>query len=143
MDNTPLLDLISWVCDRWQLYPKQGTGDAKYGTIPNFVGLEKMCIHAYLPTSNLSHRTNFYPSERFQCDAEHDEYICLQGQILPLSSRRKSEKIYVYAAEAALCNACPVKTECTDSGNDNPVNNKPSWSVTRSSLQGCGSRLPV
>jgi transposase len=115
MDNTPLLDLIGWVCERWQLHPRLGTGDAKYGTVPNIVGLEKMGIHAYLPTSDLSHRTKFYPAERFQYDAEHDQYICPQGQILPLSSRRKSEQVYVYAAEAALCNACPVKTECTDS----------------------------
>jgi hypothetical protein len=115
MDNTPLLDLVRWVCARWQLHPKRGTGDTKYGTIPNIVGLEQMGILAYLPTADFSHRTKFYPADRFQYDAEQDQYICPQGQTLRLSSRRKSEQVYVYAADAAVCNACPVKHECTDS----------------------------
>jgi hypothetical protein len=119
MDNTPLLDLVRWVCARWQLHPKRGTGDTKYGTIPNIVGLEQMGILAYLPTADFSHRTKFYPADRFQYDAEQDQYICPQGQTLRLSSRRKSEQVYVYAADAAVCNACPVKHECTD---------KPEWS---------------
>jgi len=115
MDNTPLLDLVRWVCARWQLKPKQATGDTKYGTIPNIVGLEQMHIRAYLPTPDLSGRTKFYPADRFQYDAEHDQYVCPQGQILRLSSRRNSEQVYVYAADAAVCDTCPVKKECTDS----------------------------
>jgi hypothetical protein len=50
--------------------------------LPNIVGLEKMGICAYLPTSDLSHRTKFYPAEQFQYDAQHDQYICPQGQKL-------------------------------------------------------------
>ncbi len=48
MDNTPLLDLIDWTCSRWHIEPKIGAGDAKYGTIPNIVGLEERGIKAYL-----------------------------------------------------------------------------------------------
>jgi transposase len=114
MDNTPLLDLVRWVCARWQLYPKRATGDTKYGTIPNIVGLEQMGIRAYLPTPDFSHRTKFYPAELFEYDAKHDVRLP-QGQMLRLSSRRKSEQVYVYAADAAVCDTCPVKKECTDS----------------------------
>jgi len=114
-DNTPLLDEVRWVCTRWQLRPKTATGDAKYGTIPNIVGLEQMGIHAYLPTSDLSQRTKFYSAERFHYEAEHDHYLCPQGQPLHLYSRRKSEQVCVYTAEASVCNACPVKAECTES----------------------------
>ena len=35
MDNTPMLDLVKYVCTQWKLQPKQATGDAKYGTVPN------------------------------------------------------------------------------------------------------------
>ena len=42
-------------------------------------------------------------------------FNCPQGQKLPLTSHRKSEQVYVYVAEAPLCNACPVQAECTDS----------------------------
>jgi transposase len=115
MDNTPLLDEVRWVCARWQLHPKSATGDAKYGTIPNIVGLEQMGIRAYLPTSDLSQRTKFYPAERFHYEAEHDHYQCPQGQTLRLTTRRQSEQVFIYAGETDVCNACPVKAECTDS----------------------------
>lgn len=68
MENTPLLDLVRWVCAHWQLHPKCASGDTKYGTIPNIVGLEKMDIRAYLPAPDFSRRNKFYPAERFEYD---------------------------------------------------------------------------
>jgi transposase len=115
MDNTPLLDLIDWTCSRWHLEPKIATGDAKYGTVPNIVGLGERGIKAYLPTPDLSKRSEYYSSDLFQYDAENDQYICPQEHILPLWSRRKSEENFVYRAEAKVCDACPVKEECTGS----------------------------
>ena len=85
-DNTPIMDLVDWVCFRWRLEPKLVVGDAKYGTVPNIVGLEKRGIKAYLPTSDFSQRTKYYPAKFFQYDPEKDHYICPQGQILPLCS---------------------------------------------------------
>jgi hypothetical protein len=115
MDNTPLLDLMDWTCYRWQLQPKIAVGDAKYGTVPNIVGLEKRGIKAYLPTPDLSKRSEYYSSDLFHYDAENDHYICPQKHILPLWSRRKSEENFVYRANAEACDACPVKNECTGS----------------------------
>ena len=48
-------------------------------------------------------------------DSEKDHYVCPQGQILPLVSRRGTEQVLVYKAKAEACNACPVKGECTGS----------------------------
>jgi hypothetical protein len=115
MDNTPILDLVDWVCSRWKLNPKRATGDAKYGTVPNIVGLEDRGIKAYLPTSDFSNRTKYYPAKLFQYDSEKDQYVCPQGQILPLTSRRNTEKVILYRAKANVCNVCPVKSECTSS----------------------------
>ena len=115
MDNTPLLDLVDWTCSRWQLQPKIASGDAKYGTIPNIVGLEERGIKAYLPIPDLSKRSEYYSSDLFQYDVENDQYICPQNHILPLRSRRKSEEKFVYRADVKVCDACPVKDECTGS----------------------------
>jgi hypothetical protein len=115
MDNTPMLDLERWVCFRWQLFPQMAVGDTKYGTVANIVGLEQDGIRAYLPTSDLGQRSGFYPSERFHYDTERDLYVCPQGEELPLKVRRKSEQVLLYIAEAATCNVCPLKPECTDS----------------------------
>jgi hypothetical protein len=88
---------------------------SKYGTVPNIVGLEKRGIQAYLPTADFSQRTKYYPAKLFQYDSEKDYYLCPQGQILPLVSRRTSEQVLIYKPKAKLCNACPVKTKCTGS----------------------------
>ncbi len=114
MDNTPMLDLVKYVCSKWKLQPKQATGDAKYGTVPNIAGLEEMGIKAYLPTPDLRNRSGFFPPQLFQYDRK-DQYVCPEGQFLPLFSRRKTEQVLVYRARAEVCNACPVKAKCTDS----------------------------
>lgn len=115
MDNTPMLDLERWARFRWHLHPTIAVGDSKYGTIENIVGLEQDGIEAFLPTADLSQRTGFYPLERFSYDADRDQFMCPQGHTLPLYSRKKTEQVFVYRAEANVCNACPVKVKCTDS----------------------------
>lgn len=115
MDNTPMLDLARWVRFRWQVFPQIAVGDTKYGTISNIAGLERDGVRAYLPTPDFSQRNQFYPPELFHYDSEHDLFICPQGQLLPLYKCSHSEQEFVYRAEAATCNACPVKAHCTDS----------------------------
>lgn len=115
MDNTPLLDMIQWVRSRWGINPRIATGDAKYGTATNIAGLEKAGIKAYLPIPDLSQRTKYYPAKTFQYDADQDQYTCPQGEVIPLHTKRNSELVFVYRAKAEICNACPVKPECTGS----------------------------
>ena len=115
MDNTPILDLVDWVCSRWKIEPRLAVGDARYGTIPNIVGFEKRGIKAYLAKPDLSQRTKYYPAKLFQYDSEKNQYICPQGKILPRHSRRKTEQVILYKRKAEVCNACPVKNKCTGS----------------------------
>jgi len=115
MDNTPMLDLTNWVCSRWDLDPEIVVGDAKYGTEQNIVGLENEGIKAYLPIPDLGKRTRFYPPDLFQYDPKSDCYFCPRGHELGLYSSRKGEEKHVYRADASICNACPVKEECTNS----------------------------
>lgn len=115
MDNTPILDLVDWVCSRWKIDPRLAVGDARYGTIPNIVGFEQRGIKAYLATPDFSQCTKYYPAKLFQYDPENDWHVCPQGKVLPLFSRRKTEQVLVYKLKANVCNACPVKDECTGS----------------------------
>jgi transposase len=114
-DNTPMLDLVDWVRARWRLKPKVAAGDAKYGTVPNIVGLEERGIKAYLPTSDFSQRNKYYPAKLFRYDRRKDRFVCPQGQALPFRNRRMTEQVIVYRANPKVCNACPVKSECTGS----------------------------
>jgi hypothetical protein len=115
MDNTPMLDLAPWTRFRWQLNPTIAVADAKYGTIINIVGLEQDHVRAYIPTSDFSERTDFYPTELFQYDTAHNLFVCPQGQELLLYKRSYTENEFVYRADRHICNACPVKTACTNS----------------------------
>jgi Transposase DDE domain len=115
MDNTPMLDLARWTRFRWQLKPKIAVGDTKYGTVENIVGLERDGLRAYVPTTDFSQRTKFYPAERFPYEAARELYRCPQGVELSLYSRREREEVLVYRAPATVCNQCPVKAECTGS----------------------------
>jgi transposase len=115
MDNTPMLDLARWVRFRWQIHPRIAVGDAKFGTIPNIVGLERDGIQAYLAMPDFKKRFGLYPQERFQYDAERDGYRCPQGHFLALSSYDRHTDAFMYRTLRHICNACPVKAECTTS----------------------------
>ena len=46
---------------------------------------------------------------------ERDVYVCPQGQKLTKVMTKYTENAYLYQARAHVCNACPVKSSCTDS----------------------------
>jgi hypothetical protein len=116
MDNHPMLDLLWRVYFRWRARPRQVTGDTKYGTIETIKGIEDAHIRAYVPLPDWEHMTSYYGPAQFTYDAVHDLYRCPQGQSLrPFRREQKAEKVED-RADPALCNACPVKAQCTSSG---------------------------
>ncbi len=115
MDNQPMRDLIFRTRFRWKLWPRSVTGDTKYGTIENIKALEDAGIRAYVPLPDWEHMTPFFGPSKFTYDAAQDVYVCPQGQLLrPFRTEQKAEKVE-YRAEAATCNACPLKAQCTSS----------------------------
>jgi hypothetical protein len=118
MENLPFLDMLWRVCFRWQIRPDQVTGDT---TVENIVGVEDQQIHAYVPLPDFDQRTPFYGASRFTYDPERDEYRCPEGQVLQRKTAKYTEGVVVYQAEAAICNACPLKTACTESSQGRQV----------------------
>ena len=114
MENQPFLDLLWRVRFRWRLQPRHATGDTTYGTIENIVALEDQGIRAYVPLPDWD-RTAYYGPSRFSYDAARDEYRCPQGQPLRRLTAKYGDEAVVYRADAATCNACPVKGACTAS----------------------------
>jgi DDE family transposase len=121
MENQPFLDMLWRVCCRWQIRPDQVTGDTTYGTVENIVSIEDQGIHAYVPLPDFDQRTPFYGASRFTYDPEHDEYRCPQDHALRRSHAKYTEGVVVYQAEAATCNACPLKSACTASAQGRQV----------------------
>ena len=114
MENTPMLDLLWRVRFRWHLHPKRAVGDTTYGTIENIQAVEDASIRAYVPLPSWD-RTPFYGPSQFTYDRERDEYQCPEGHRLPRWTAKYTEELTVYRADAATCNACPVKGACTAS----------------------------
>ncbi len=115
MDNQPMRDLIFRTRFRWKLRPRSVTGDTKYGTTQNITALEDAGIRAYVPLPDWEHMTPFFGPSKFTYDAAQDVYVCPQGQLLhPFRTEQKAEKVE-YRADAATCNACPLKAQCTSS----------------------------
>jgi len=58
---------------------------------------------------------DLYPKERFEYDAQRDQYRCPSGAILPLGSETKSgprpDRRYYY--NRAACRACELRERCT------------------------------
>ena len=115
MENVPLRDLLWRVCFRRKLRPGQVTGDTTYGTVENIVALEDAGIRAFFPLPDFDTRTPFFGKGKFRYDADRDAYRCPQGQLLPRRKTKHTEEEVVYRADAATCNACPVKPQCTAS----------------------------
>ena len=107
--------LLWRVCFRRKLRPHHVTGDTTYGTVHNIVALEDAGIRAFFPLPDFDRRTPYYGTSRFTYDAQRDEYRCPQGQPLPRRKTKYTEQEVLYRANAVVCNACPVKAECTGS----------------------------
>ena len=121
MENQPMLDLLWRVCFRCKLRPHQVTGDTTYGTTENIVALEDAGIRAFFPLPDFDHRTRFFGRERFTYDSDGDIYCCPGDQELRLRKHKYTERTRVYQAPAAACNACLLKSQCTDSAKGRQV----------------------
>jgi transposase len=121
MENLPFLDMLWRTRFRWQVRPRQVTGDTTYGTVENIVALEDQDIRAYVPLPNFDERTPFYGASHFTYDPDRDEYRCPQDHALRRSHAKYTEGVVVDQAEAATCNACPLKAACTESSRGRQV----------------------
>ena len=115
MDNHPMRDLIFRTRFRWKLRPRFVTGDTKYGTIENITALEDAGIHAYVPLPDWEERYEVWSASHFRYEAQADQYRCPQGQLLHRVGVVNPDGRQLYRAPAAICNACPVKGQCTTS----------------------------
>jgi Transposase DDE domain len=98
---------------RWKLRIRQVTGDTKYGTIPNIRAVEDMGIRAYVPLPDWEHNSAYFGASKFTCDAEHDHYVCPNGQALRRTHTSEAGQRIQYRAQASTCRACPLRAQWT------------------------------
>jgi transposase len=121
MENQPMRDLLWRVRFRRKLRPDQVTGDTTYGTVENIVALEDAGIRAFFPLPDFNHRTAFFGRDAFAYDAARDVYRCPGRQELRFRKHKHTERVRIYQASAATCNACAFKAQCTTSANGRQI----------------------
>ena len=114
-ENLPMVEMLFRSTFRWRLRPRSVTGDAAYGTRENIAAIEKAGIRAYTALPEQGKRTSLLTIEDFVYDAEKDLYTCPQGEILRRRGHDRRGGYVRYAAQAAACKECPLKSKCTNS----------------------------
>ena len=112
-ENQAALDLLWRARFRWKLRPRQVTGDTKYGTTENITAIEREGIRAYVPLSAVGQRVGMYREQDFAYDAAADIYHCPGGQTLRFLSHCRNTQRRIYAAPAAACASCALRSQCT------------------------------
>jgi transposase len=115
MENVPLRDLLWRARFRRKLRPDHVTGDTAYGTVENIVAVEDAGIRAFFPLPDFDTRTPFFGKGAFAFDAAADVYRCPGDETLRFRTHKHAERVRVYRAPAAACNACRLKSQCTAS----------------------------
>jgi transposase len=114
MENTPMLLMLRRTMFRWRVKPQRVIADTTYGTAENIREIEESGIRAHTPLADWDRRADYFGPSLFTCNAEQDIYLCPQGEVLRRQKvDRTARKIVRYQADAAVCNACPVKAACT------------------------------
>jgi hypothetical protein len=91
------------------------TYGTSYGTTENIVALADAGIQAFFLLPDCDRRTPCYGTSRVTYDAQRDAYRSPPGQLLRRRTTKDTEAAVLYRADAAICNACPVKAEGTGS----------------------------
>jgi hypothetical protein len=113
-ENLPMLELLFRGRFRWRLRLRSVTGDAAYGTRKNITAVEKAGIRAYVALPEQGKRTSLFTIDAFAYDAERDVYTCPRGEILRRQGHDHRGGYVRYAATASACDACPLKSKCTN-----------------------------
>ena len=115
MDNQLMRDLIFRTRIRREPAVSPHDGDTKYGTIENIKALEDAGMRAYVPLPNWEERYEVWSASHFRYEPQADQYRCPQGQMLQQVGEINPNGRQLYRAPASICNACPVKVQCTTS----------------------------
>jgi hypothetical protein len=72
------------------------------------VGLDRLARHSHA-------RSERYRTAGFRYHPQHDVWVCPQDQMLWPALYDEQRQLMRYRARPSVCNACPVKRDCTSS----------------------------
>jgi hypothetical protein len=102
--------------------------DAKYGTGPNYLYLDKSGIPAFIPTTRFGNQhTGIWGREHFTWLAEEDSFLCAAGQKLRRYANLVRTKRVQYRPPKGACLSCAFRSQCAPSGVERALHR--SWAL--------------
>ena len=92
--------------------PQEAVADTGYATVTAFQACADRGVVASIPSWSTANRHGGWDREHFAYDAEHDRYVCPQGQQLRRTHDNLSSRQQVYRAPFGVCPTCPVRQAC-------------------------------
>ena len=93
--------------------------DAQYGTYDNFLWCQERAIRSHMADlqgyKNGKEPGGVFGREHFHYDRQTDTYECPAGQRLSHDHVSRFDRVHIYKADAAICQACWLRTKCTHS----------------------------
>jgi hypothetical protein len=83
--------------------------------------VERAGIRAYVPLTGAGKARSYFSKEEFVYDPEQNLYRCPAGQTLRRYSDHAPRKLTKYRADSAICAACSLRPQCTESKNGRKV----------------------
>ncbi len=91
-------------------------GDQHYGTRENFRHLQTLGARTHmrvLRSRGMAEKHGVFHVTEFVYNPGTDTFRCPAGQALSRRGYNKNEKGWTYRADAEVCSACPIRSQCT------------------------------
>jgi transposase len=97
---------------------KEAVADTRYGTLANYVSLNRAGIVAFIPPHERTNGVNgFWGKDRFRYAPEQDIFLCPAGKTMKPFAMCDGKKRIAYRCDLGTCQACPLREKCTPYGN--------------------------
>lgn len=117
-ENGPLMRLVDQHETNTQRAVQTVVADRQYGTAENFRACYERGLRSHMgdllePQKEKGRREGIFPQEAFEYEEQTDTYRCPAGEVLRRRKHKITRKCFEYAAAAATCGACCLRTQCT------------------------------
>jgi len=101
---------------------QEAVADTRYGTLANYVSLDRAGIAAFIPPHERTNGVNgFWGKDHFSYVPEQDIYLCPAGKKMKPFGMCDGKKRVAYRCEPGTCQACQLREKCTPYGNHRSV----------------------
>jgi transposase len=125
-DSVPYLKRLDRQRERFGFKVEAVGLDAGYQTAAIAKGLEERDIYGVIGYRTPNRGEGLFPKRKFGYDEERDVYVCPNGQLLVYRTTNR-EGYRQYHSDAARCQACPLRAQCTRARNATKVITRHVW----------------